>query len=268
MRRTFLIDAAKAYKNEDSIGKGVARAIKEGIVKREELFIITKIWPTDYSRPEEVCKEQLKDLQVDYVDSYLIHWPWRIYDLEKKEHQKIPLYKLYAKLEALLDKGLIKSIGLANFNVQSTMDVLTYCIHKPVINQIEINPYFPQKELVKYCQSQGLAVIAYNSLVQGNWYSKNVKDFHKYDLFNEKIVTELAKKYQKSSAQICLNWAICRNIAVIPKSSSLTRIKENLESSSFRLSKEDFETLEEINYGVRFNSKEKYEFFGYFDVYA
>lgn len=247
-----LFDTAKFYKNEKEIGEGIAKALSEKIVKREELYIVTKIWMTDFEKVEETIKGQLKQLQVDYVDLYLLHWPLRVFDTEKQEFQKIPMYKLWANMEDLVDKGYTKSIGVSNFNVQLLLDMLTYCRIKPAINEVEVHPYFQNKGLIHFCQKFGIQIIAFNSFVQGIYAEKHKQSNKKFDLLKEQVIIDLAKQYNKSEGQIALNWAISQNIVVIPKSNSQTRILENYQSVNFRLKKEDYEKIALLEEGLRF----------------
>ena len=246
-----LIDTAKAYDNEIDVGKAISRAIKDGFVKREELFVLTKIPPSDFANPEEAIRTQLEKLQLDYIDLYLIHCVQTTFDPNTSTFEKIPLHKTWEKLEKLHDLKLVKALGVSNFSVQILMDLLTYCRIKPVANEIEFHPYLVQEELVKFCQENSIQVIAYNSLCLGT-YARRDKEINEYNLLQEKVVSDLAKKYGVSNGQICLNWAICKNIIVIPKSSKPEKNKENLDSTKFRMSKEDIDILNSLNKNKRF----------------
>ena len=129
------LDTASFYHNEEEVGEGIQRAIKTGTVKREELFIVTKIWHSQYGNPEEALKVSLAKLKLDYVDCYLIHWPNNLFS-----EGKMPLHVLWAKLEQLVEKGLTKSLGVSNMNVQLLSDLLCYAKIKPVVNQVQIYP--------------------------------------------------------------------------------------------------------------------------------
>ena len=165
-----LIDTARYYENEEAIGKGIKKALDDKIVERKDLFIITKIWSTDYGKIEETIKTQLKDLQVDYVDLYLAHWPINIIYSEKDGKKDVTFYswhKLWPQFESLVDNGYAKSIGISNFNVQLISDILSYARIKPAVNEFELNPYLPQIGLVDFCNKYDIKIIAYNSLVLG-----------------------------------------------------------------------------------------------------
>jgi diketogulonate reductase-like aldo/keto reductase len=245
-----LIDTGNYYKNEKFIGEGIAKAIENNIVKREEICIVTKIWQDNYSNVEETLKSQLKDLQVDYVDVYLLHWPLRLFNKEKQEFEKIPTYKLWAEMESLVKKGLVKSIGVSNFNVQILIDIFTYCEIKPAVNEFELNPYFQRKGLIDFCKKFGIHVIAYGSLVKSD-YMEKYKEGGKFNFANEEIVKNLMKKYDRSEVHIALNWAISQNVSVIPKTTNLSRISYNLESTNFRIDLEDIEKMRVLDANQR-----------------
>lgn len=265
-----LIDTALMYNNETDVGKGIKRAIEEKVVERKDLFIVTKLWMTHFDKVQDTFKEQLKNLNLDYVDLYLIHWPKRVIT-EKNgiyEVDKTPTHKIWYEMEELVRKGLVKSIGVSNFNCQLLLDLFTYCEIKPVINEIELQPYYQRKNLIEFCKKFEVNIIAYGSLVLGV-YAKKKNDFVKYNLLQEKEIIALAKKYNKSEAQIALNWAISQNVVVIPKSSSIKRIIENLDSVKFRLSKEDMELLKKLDENKRFcNEIDKIQNFGLYDNFA
>jgi diketogulonate reductase-like aldo/keto reductase len=241
-----MIDTAWKYENEKEIGIGIKRAIDEKIVKREELFIITKLWPTEYHRGEESLKEQLKSLQLEYVDLYLLHWP--IQPLDKK---LIPIYKLWEMLESFVDKKLTRSIGVSNFNVQLILDIISYARILPAANEVEFHPYLQQKGLLDCCNRFGIKLIAYNSLVSG-LYALGDNEISKYQVFKEQIIIDLAKKYNKTEGQILLAWAISKGVIVIPKTNSQSRVLENQASASFRLVSDDLDKIATLNDNKRF----------------
>lgn len=163
----------------------------EGL-KREELFITTKLWGTDRENPEAALKESLGKLKLDYVDLYLIHSPGIPYDEEKKEYKRIPLHETWAKMEGLVKSGLAKSIGISNFNVQLTMDLLSYASIKPAVNQIQLHPYLAQKDVVDWLIKMGIRPEAYSPLAQPGFnppWRKVSKT-----LIKDLTIEELAKK--------------------------------------------------------------------------
>jgi len=246
-----LIDTAQFYKNEKEVGEGINKAIKENIVERKDLFVLTKLWNTSKHIPEETLINQLKDLNLDYVDLYLDHWPTQINEVDGKII-KTPMHILWKNMENLVKKGLTKSIGVSNYNIQSLMNLLSFCEIKPVLNEVEFHPYFHQKELLNFCKNNDIQLLAYNSLCRGVYTKRAHNKEVNYNLLEENVIVELAKKYNKTPGQIALNWAIYQNVAVIPASGKPYRVKENIESAYFRLSKEDYEKVCGLNIGYRF----------------
>ena len=156
---TRLIDTAAVYDSEEGVGKGVKKAIKEGIVKREDLFITTKLSKIEMTDPESCIKKSLKKLDVDYIDLYLIHWP-KFFDIDNKG-QKInitPLHKVWPLMESFVEKGYTKHIGVSNFNVQGLLNLLSFCKIKPLVNEIELHPYLYQKSLVEFCRREDILI--------------------------------------------------------------------------------------------------------------
>jgi diketogulonate reductase-like aldo/keto reductase len=245
------IDTAEFYKNEKEIGEGIKKAIEENIITRKELYIITKIWPTSKHIPEETLLNQLNDLNLTYVDLYLDHWPSQINEVDGKII-KTPMHILWRNMEDLVRKGLTKSIGVSNYNIQSLNNLLSFCEIKPVLNQVEFHPYFYQKELLSFCRNNDILLMAYNSLCKGVYTQRDIHKEKNLNLLEEKIVKELSEKYNRTPGQIVLNWAIYQNVIVIPASSKSDRVKENIESFNFRLSEEDFEMLCKLDIGYRF----------------
>ena len=144
---TRLIDTAAVYGSEEGVGKGVAKAINEGIVKREDLFITTKLSKYEMSEPENCIKQSLQKLNMNYIDLYLIHWP-KFFDYDKKGNKinLMPLHKIWPLMESFVEKGYTKYIGVSNFNMQSLLNLLSFCKIKPLVNEIELHPYLYQKK--------------------------------------------------------------------------------------------------------------------------
>ena len=146
-----LLDCATYYKNEELVGQAIQRSFTEGGLTRDDLFIVTKLWMTDFKDPEAALRLSLSKLQLTHVDCYLIHWPAGYFDTDPAN--RVPIHQLYAKLEQLVDMGLTKSIGVSNFNLQLMADLLCYCRHKPVVNEIELNPTLIQSELLRFLKA-------------------------------------------------------------------------------------------------------------------
>ena len=241
-----LIDTALVYENEAQVGLGIKKALEDGLVKRSDLFVVTKLWISQRHEAEKALKSQLADLQLDYVDLYLLHWPIPYCDNGKWDFS-IPMYKVWESMENLVQLGLTKAIGISNMNVQMMLDMMCYAKIMPVVNQFEINPYFTNEEVRKCCKALGIAVMAYNSLHKGT-YLKKVQE----DLFTDELILALGQKYGRTPAQVVLNWAMAQEIIVIPKSSHLERAKENLESMNFRLEDADVQCISGLNRNKRY----------------
>jgi len=132
------LDCAKIYNNEALVGQALTRAITEGGVSREDMFVVTKLWMGDFKNPEAALRASLENLQLEYIDCYMIHWPAGFWDADPAN--RVPIHVIYRKLEDLVDAGLIKTIGVSNFNLQMLADLLCYARHKPTVNEIELNP--------------------------------------------------------------------------------------------------------------------------------
>ena len=257
-----LIDTALLYKNEEDIGKGIKRAIDDGIVKREELYIVDKLWIDDKSDPEKALREALKRLNLDYIDLYLDHWPCGNVHLKDKDYKTISIFELWPKMESLVDKGLTKSIGCSNYNVQSLLNLLSFCRIKPVVNQVEFHPYYYQKGLKDFCDKENIALMAYYTMARGNGVRNYIKEHNgEMDIFKEKDIKHLAKEYDKTPGQIILNWHIHQGNIAIPSTSNLDRMKENLGALNFEMKDSDVEKL--CKYGKKMKFCGCVRFFGY-----
>ena len=249
---TRLIDTAAVYGSEEGVGKGVKKAIKEGIIKREDLFITTKLSKYEMTNPESCIKKSLKNLDMDYIDLYLIHWP-KFFDYDKKGNKinLVPLHKIWPIMESFVEKGYTKYIGVSNFNVQSLLNLLSFCKIKPLVNEIEFHPYLFQKQLVNFCRREDIILFGYNPLVKG-CYCADTAEENMRNLLGEKIIVDLSKKYNKTVGQIVLNWSISREVIPIPMTSNLHRMKENLGSTEFIMDKNDLKKIDELNRNQRY----------------
>ncbi|KAJ5807771.1 hypothetical protein N7474_009040 [Penicillium riverlandense] len=263
-------DGACDYGNEVEAGQGVARAIKDGLVKREELFIVSKLWNSfhDGDKVEPICRKQLADWGVDYFDLYIVHFPialkyvdpavryppgWMSAD-DKLELSNATIRETWTAMETLVDKKLARSIGVSNFSAQLLMDLLRYARVRPATLQIEHHPYLTQKRLVEYAQKEGLTVTAYSSFGPLSFLELNLKDAQDTPLlFEHATVTAIAQKHGRTPAQVLLRWATQRKIAVIPKSNNPTRLAQNLQVTDFDLDAAEIDSISALDKGLRFN---------------
>lgn len=263
------IDAAYIYQNEDEVGEGIERAIKEGMVKREDLFVTTKCWLTYLrkDRVEKCLRKSLASLKLDYVDLYLIHWPMAFKQTDEsnfpenadgliEKDETIDPVETWAAFEDLKKLNLVRSLGVSNFNSIQLHSLLASCTIKPAVNQIECHPYLRQDALIRVCRENDIQVISYSPLgstppasAKGHSSAMNPNSPR---LLDEPAVKELAKKFGKSEAQILIRYHIERGLIVIPKSVNEQRIKENLAVFDFEFAPEDLQRLNGLDKQYRY----------------
>lgn len=270
-----LFDGACDYGNEVECGKGVARAIAEGIVKREELFIVSKLWNTFHEghQVEPIVRKQLADWGIDYFDLYLIHFPvalkyvdpavryppgWH-YEGDKIIRSNASIQETWTAFESLVEKKLTKSIGISNFQAQLIYDLLRYAKIPPATLQIEHHPFLVQQELLNLCKAEGIAVTAYSSFGPASFLEFDMQHAIKLTpLIEDETIKSIAAKYGKQPSQVLLRWATQRGLAVIPKTTSTDLMVENFSHVEFDLSEEDIATISGFNRNIRFNQPSNY----------
>lgn len=217
-----LIDTAHAYGNEKEVGE----AIRESGIPREEIFVITKIYPDQYDNPEAAIDEALEKLDIGYIDMLLLHHPGDG-DVET-----------YKAMEEAVEQGKVHSLGLSNWYVDEINDFLPRVEIKPALVQNEIHPYYQENDVIPYMQMSGI-------VVQG-WYPLGGRG-HTAELLNDETISEIAVKYGKTSAQIILRWNLQKGVIVIPGSSNLEHIKENTELFDFELTEEEMDLINSLD---------------------
>ena len=220
-----MIDTARVYCNEKSVGRG----IKDSGISRKDIFVTTKLWKDDFKNPRQGLLESLERLQLDYIDLYLLHWPFAGY------------VEAYLELEKLQKEGLIKAIGVSNFKIhhlqhlkESGASVI------PQVNQVECHPENQENALLDYCRKEGILMEAYSPLGgQGR------------TLVNDPRIWTIADYHHVTTAQVILKWNLQRGVAIIPKSVNFERILENSQIFSFDLTPGDMDILNDININLR-----------------
>ncbi|MCE4051113.1 aldo/keto reductase [Bacillus sp. Au-Bac7] len=219
------IDTASFYNNELEVGEG----IKESAVFRKDVFVTTKLWNDEqgYDAALRAFEASLRRLDMDYVDLYLIHWPGK--------DKYIETWKAF---ERLYGEGVVKAIGVSNFQEHHLSKLLSTCNEKPAVNQIELHPRLTQEKLREYCKKLNIKVEAWSPLANGR-------------LLNEPTINYIAKKHGRTPAQIILRWHVQNDIIVIPKTSSIKRLAENGNIFDFRLSMEEMNLIDSLNMNER-----------------
>ena len=224
-----LLDTAASYGNEEALGNGVKRAISEGLVTREELFVTTKVWVSDMKTEEtayEAVKTSLKKLDMEYVDLVLLHQALGDY------------FAAYRGITRAYKGGLAKAIGVSNFypfvlvNLCANVEVI------PAVNQVELHPFFQQEDALALMKEYGVAPQAWGPLAEG-----------KHGIFTDPVLTKIGEKYGKSAAQVVLRWNTQRGVSVLPKSVHVERMEQNIDIWDFTLTEEEMAEIAKMDMG-------------------
>lgn len=262
------IDCAPIYGNEREIGEAFGSVFGGGSLRREDVFITSKLWDTEHARGDvrAACEATLHDLQLDYLDLYLVHWgiaePKGGHTYDENGHlvvEKVSIRETWEAMEELVDAGLVKAIGVANFTAPLLLDLFSYARIQPAVNQIELHPYLQQTRLLDFCQRLGMVVTAYSPLARPGYEEMSAR------LVDEKIIRSIARAHGKTPAQVLLRWGIQRNTVVIPKSTHPERIKENIDVFDFELSEGDMHAIAGLERGLRIVDPYQWGQVPYFD---
>ncbi len=254
------LDCAAIYQNEKEVGQGVLDAVADGLVKRKDLFITSKLWNSSHRKQdvEQALEKTLSDLKLDYLDLYLIHWPIAFkpgvgYAHHREEfytYNDVPLAQTWQGMQELKAQELVRHIGVSNFNRGKLQELMALEGEKPEMNQIEMHPFLPQQGLVDFCIENGILLTAYSPLGTGD--SRAERHSNDPKLLTNPVVALIADKHKASTAQVLIAWSIARNIAVVPKSVNHGRIIENFGATGIALDEHDMMTLRDIGVSHRF----------------
>ncbi len=244
-----LLDASERYRNEKEVGEAMREVFQAGKIKRQEVFIATKLWNNNH-RPERVkpaFEASLKRLQLDYVDLYLIHTPFAFQPGDEQDPRDangnvtydngVTLLDTWRALESLVDEGKCKAIGLSDVGLDQTKEIVEAGRIKPAVVHVESHPYLPQWDLLDYCRKNGIVLQAFAAL----GHSSEPK------LLDDPVITAIAKRVNKTPAQVLLAWAIQRGTALLTTSKTPSRIEENFDVSAL-----PEEAVREISEGIKF----------------
>ncbi|KAJ0170162.1 hypothetical protein K1T71_014090 [Dendrolimus kikuchii] len=243
------VDTAHFYRVEPEVGEIINKKIQEGVITRGQIFITTKVWQ-HFHRQADVevsLRASLKRLNLDYVDMVLMHWPMSINQEGEDDH--IDYLDTWRGFESVLNKGLTKSIGVSNFNIEQIKRLLANCKTPPATNQIEVNLNLGQSELIDYCKAHGVQVVAYSPF--GTMVPTRASADSPEPKLNNPTMLAIAKKYNKTVSQITLRYLYERGLALIPKTVTKSRVLENASIFDFQLDHDDVETIAKFDIGYR-----------------
>ena len=229
-----LIDTAAIYQNEESVGQ----ALREAGIPREDVFVTTKLWNEFHGFEEalQAFQDSLDRLGLEYVDLFLIHWPMPRFG---------KFVETYKALEQLYEEGRVRTIGVSNFEIEHLEQIIQSCSIVPAVNQVEIHPYLSQKELIAFCKRYDIQIQAWSPLMKGR------------EALEDETIVKVANAHGKSPAQVILRWHLQNGVAVIPKSVTPSRIKENIQVFDFTLTKEEMAAIDALNRDERTGSDPK-----------
>jgi len=257
------IDCASVYGNEAEVGNALAESINEGIVSRDQVWLTSKLWNNAHA-PENVqpaLEKTLSDLQIEFIDLYLIHWPvvlreGVLYHESASDMialDTLPISKTWQMLESMVDKGLCRHIGVSNFSIAKLRKLLETARLMPEMNQIELHPYLQQPTMLEFCNSNSIHITAYAPLGSADRPSR-LKVEDEPVLLEDPMISRIAEHHKITPAQVLISWAFHRQTAVIPKTVSSERLRQNLNACDVSLTHEDMQEIARLDRNRRYIS--------------
>lgn len=255
------IDCAATYGNEAEIGNAFSEVFSEGKIKREEVWVTSKLWNDSHQKEHVIpaLKQTLKDLQLDYLDLYLMHWPVAFKhgvgfpekDDDYLSLEEVPIIETWNAMIEAKKQGLVKHIGVSNFSIKKMEDLMSKTEDIPEMNQVELHPFLQQDSLLDFSKKNNIHLTAYSPLGSGDRI-KEMKAENEPSLLEEPVIKKIAEKHSATPGQILISWSVERGTAVIPKSTSKGHIISNLESEKIHLDSQDMEEIAKLDRHFRY----------------
>lgn len=255
------VDCAATYGNEKEVGEAFHKVFSEGKVKREDVWITSKLWNDSHKKEDVIpaLKQSLDDLQLDYLDLYLIHWPVAFKpgvgfpknDEEYLSLEEAPIIETWNEMLKAKEQGLVKHVGVSNFSEKKLNNLMAETTDTPEMNQVELHPFLQQPQLLDFCQTNDIRLTAFSPLGSGDR-AQQLKAENEPSLLENETIQKIAEKHDASPAQILIKWHLERGTAVIPKSTSKDHLISNLKSSEINLDEEDMKEITGLDRNFRY----------------